>query len=238
MKRGNILLAGYVGGILPYLLGMAKEAVSGAPIAGTYLYLNGGYWVGTLIFGAIGGLVAFYFGETEIKKALAMGAAAPGLVLGLGQGGQAKSVATLEPPRPALAVVEWLVGTARADQPTMAVARPSGDTLWVRVLGVDSLSGTHVDLVALVRHAAGAPSTVTYRLTPTSSTVPMQRSATTGVFLVVDGASTDTISMGSVGGDTLTLRLAVKDRSFFSGLARTFGVRSVAPRQPAVTVVR
>ena len=238
MKRGSILLAGFVGGILPYLLGMAKEAVSGSPVTETYLYQNFGYWVGTLIFGAIGGLVAFYLGETEIRKALAMGVAAPGLVLGLGQGGPTKNVAALDPPAHKVALASWLVGTAQAQEPRLLTAvRLRGDTLWVHVLGVDSVSGAQADLVLLVRHAPTAPSTVTYHLTPATATVPISRGATTALYLVVAGVRTDTVGLASATGDTLTLRLTVKDRTFFSGLARAFGVRSVAARQPAVAVV-
>lgn len=238
MKRGSILLAGFVGGILPYLLGMAKEAVSGAPAAEVYLYQNSGYWVGTLIFGAIGALVAFFLGETELRKAVAMGAAAPGFVLGLGQGGTGRSTSAIDATGPRFGVAEWLVPTAQAQQPAaLGGVRQGGDTLWVRVLGVDSLAGVQTDLVALGRRSPSVHGAVTYRLTPTSAMVPVQRSAATGLFLVVEGARTDTISISSVQGDTLTLRLGVRDRSFLSGLARAFGVRSVAARQPTVAVV-
>ncbi len=237
MRSGSILLAGFVGGILPYLLGMAKDAVSGAPVGEAFLYQNGGYWVGTLIFGAIGALVVVLLGEKEIRKAVAMGAAAPGFVLGLGQGGTGTTVAATDAPGRKVAVVEWLVATARAQQPKpVAAGLKGGDTLWVRVLGIDSLRGSQVDLVARVRHSPSGYDAVTYHLTPTSATIPVQRSATTMLFLVVAGARTDTVSISSGQGDTLKLRLVVRDRTFLSGLARAFGVRSVAARQPTVIV--
>jgi len=49
-------------------------------------YQSLGYWVGTLLLGIIGGPVAYFREQTDRKKAFAIGAAAPGIVLGVIRG--------------------------------------------------------------------------------------------------------------------------------------------------------
>ena len=53
MQRGDVVLGGFLGGAVPYLLGMAHDALVSSAQGEGHLYSSTGYWVGTLLFGVI-----------------------------------------------------------------------------------------------------------------------------------------------------------------------------------------
>lgn len=242
MAAKGVLFGGLAGGAIPYLLGMAHEAVSGRAGGDIFLYQNPGYWLGTLLFGLIGAVVVYFFGESDRRKAFVMGAAAPGLVLGLAQGGSQEATALGPARAETLAAASWLISDAMAQPaPAQDTSSRRRDTLWVRVIGLDSVLRARTSLVTVGTHlATGSPRSQDLHALPLpdqpAAYLPVPRTAR-GVFLTVGDARTDTVTVSGILGDTLTLRLDVKDQRFLSGFARVFGVRSVAPLEPRVTVV-
>lgn len=80
MTRFPLLLAGFVGSTLAYLLGMARDAVGSLGTA-ALLWQNPGYWLGTALLGVIGAVVVYFLGEADRRKALIMGASAASFFL-------------------------------------------------------------------------------------------------------------------------------------------------------------
>ena len=228
MKRLDILLGGLFGGAAPYLLGMANDAFHTPTVGQIPFYGSLGYWVGTALFGIIGAAVAYFMEQTDRKKAFAMGAAAPGIVLGLMQGSSSGSGSALSSLTPATHSQRQFVSVAFARE--IGVLEPRSvqghDTLRVRISGIGPALARYRSVGFIVTTPGEDIKSAKYASLARDSLVAIPRGNV--VYLVVGGVTSDPLDLSHVNRDTIAVALTVIDQGFVSGLARTFGLRSVA----------
>ncbi len=234
----EVCLAGAFGGLAPNLIGMASQALRAAPDPEVgYLFANFGFWVGALTLAFVGGSVAHFYRETSVKKAVALGAAAPALLLGLAQG--SPSVQLSQAPAVAGTAVSWIMGTVYAQEPMPT--EPDAGRFWIAVSGLKIVKEAEVDLVAVLSaeplrpSARSLPSELVLRLSPTDSVVPVPRNARE-VYVRLAGVTSNRLAIPRFEGDTLGVLLEVPDRSFITGLARSLGFRNVKSRRPEIQI--
>jgi hypothetical protein len=224
-----IVFAGAFGAIAPNLVGMAQQALRGHPDAGaSYLYGEAGFWVGTLVFAVLGFGIVLFYEEKSPRRAVALGAAAPALVLGWAQGTSGSSAQQARgdaaPPFPAVVTVAY------AAEPTgaSATALQRDDTTWVVVSGL-SAEDTGSELVAILGPTGPQPARMVFRLDASSPPIALPP-GTQSVSVVVGGAESNRLTVA--GGDTLKLQVTYTDGSFWKGFRRAFGLRDAAGRRP------
>jgi hypothetical protein len=247
MSKRGVLLAGLLGGFAPSLVAVANELTFSGPGANGYLGASLAYWLGALLNGLLGVIVVFLYREGNLRKAFALGIAAPGLILGAMQAGPIQGTEHSKSQQGAMAA--WIVGVAQARVPTRAGALPqrgSGDSLWIRISGL-ATAGTKPTSLVTTYTSGGtgvhqtSEDAITQRL-PAKDTVVAVPSllgdrSVREVYMTVGAAETERIAATRAVRDTLRVNLEVTDRSFVSSFARAFGVRSVTPVKASLTVV-
>jgi hypothetical protein len=224
-----IVIAGAFGAIAPNLVGMAQQALHGHPDAGaSYLYSEAGFWVGTLVFAVLGFGIVLFYEEKSPRRAVALGAAAPALVLGWAQGTSGGS--TQQAHGDAAPLFPAVVTVAYAAEPALASASPlqRNDTTWVLVSGL-SAGDTSSDLVAMLGSTGTQPARMVFRLDANRPPIALPP-GTQSVYVVVGGAESNRLTVA--GGDTLKLQLSFTDGSFWRGFRRAFGLREATGRRP------
>ncbi len=85
-ERALLVLFGLFGGAAPPIIGMLKQLSAGLPDGGLYMAYDPVAWAGCLFSGLMGVVVVLAYKEVRREKALALGAAAPALLLGFAAG--------------------------------------------------------------------------------------------------------------------------------------------------------
>ncbi|HKE91799.1 MAG TPA: hypothetical protein VKB45_15805 [Gemmatimonadales bacterium] len=231
----STLLAAAFGAIAPNLVGMAQQAVRGHPDASAgYLYANAGFWVGTMIFAVMGIGIAWSYSEKSKRRAVALGAAAPALILGWAQGSgdQASSHTAAGAMRVKSPIVSV---TYAAESPLIPVlSRQQRDHVWVLVTGLVS-GDTASDLVVVLGSTSTQPDRVVFRLHVPSEPIAIPGSAKQ-VYLTVHGESSNLLPVPNA--DTLKLELKARTKSFWGGFRRAFGIRDRSTPQLEIQQVR
>ncbi len=237
----EIFFAGAFGGLGPNLIGMANQALRQTPDPQVgYLFSDLGFWVGALTLALVGGCVAFFYKETSAKKAIALGAAAPALMLGLAQGNPSGQTSPAHAAAGAtVPVAAWVVGTAYAKETTTWQA-PT-EEFSIHVSGLQAASGSETDLVAVLASQPGRPPTESYprelvfQLSPTDSVISVPRNVRE-VYVRVGGVTSNRLPIPDFTGDALTVVLEIPDKSFLTGFARALGFRNVGAKPPVIRI--
>jgi len=230
MQRGDVVVGGFLGGAVPYLLGMAHDALVGSAQGESHLYASTGYWVGTLLFGVIGAVVAYYLEQGDRKKAFAMGAAAPGIVLGLMQGAHTNGSALPAQSQPT--ALSWFVPSAFAAPAPVHVQQ--GDMLMVTLTGVGPALARYGSVGLLIANAGQDLTAAKYTAFGRDSTIAVDHGRSLRAYVLVGGVTSEPVDLSKATSIAVTLTVSVRNQSFLSGLAKTLGIRSVRQWKPVV----
>lgn len=232
MQHRDVVLGGFFGGAAPYLLGMAHNALAATAQGESHLFLNLGYWVGTLLFGVIGAAVAYYLEQVDRKKAFAMGAAAPGIVLGLMQGAKSNDVSGITAPPTSSVDISWLVPSAFAAPAPIYVQQ--GDALSLTLTGVEPAVARYGSVGLLIANSGEDLTAAKYTAFGRDSTIAVHHGRALRAYVLVGGVRSDPIDLSKAPSNAVTLTISVKRQGFVSGLAQSLGIRSVRPWKPVV----
>lgn len=233
MSKISVLMAGGFGGIAPSLVAAANQARVGPGSEG-YLFVELPFWVGALASALLGALLVYFYKESSTRKAVALGAAAPSLILGFAGGLPAPQATE----HSQTAMAGWVVGVAEAMLPPRAWTPPkpaTGDSLWIRIDGLATAGTKPANIVAVYPVSGAAqpgqvPEEITLHLAPRDTLVSVPRSFRSRplleVYMTVGGAATGHIAVVHAVKDTLHVNLEVSERSFLSSFGRAFGFRS------------
>ncbi len=220
-RLGKPVLAGFCGAIAPNLLQATSQALSGS---GDPLMTQATFWVGAIVAASFGALLVYFYDERSPQKAIALGAAAPALILGFAgglpqraddSGPQDNGPAAQVSDTSASAVPVVLIPAA--GRPTIGATQPSV----VMVRGTGFEHARQLDLVAVqVRGGAQQPN----RITGVGIPVPLP-SGTTEIFIRADGAESNRVSLAGVSADTVVVTVTVQAPGV-RGFARAFGIRN------------
>lgn len=232
----QIMLAGMFGGMAPNLAGMAQNVVGNAQAEFGYLVADIGMWIGTIILGLIGGGLVFFYKETHTNKAVALGAAAPALVLGMANGSPERQEQKAHQADPA-AVVEQ-IGYVDPGWPNVVsvwnASAPAGARLdtfqrsnsrYVHLSGLEAVESSDIDLIAVVPGDGDRQHEELARhVDPDGGTVAIPSSAVE-IYLRVDEMQSNRLQLSDIVNDTVTVELTVVRRGIRSGIARALGRR-------------
>jgi hypothetical protein len=124
--RPFTLIAAALGGISPYLVTLAKSLVAATPHTNIHFtdLINPEYFVGLILIALIGGVVALFFQETDLRKAFVLGIGAPALISSTFNSAQSSTnTSTSTPsPTPTAMVFPNLITSVYASEPPAAPA--------------------------------------------------------------------------------------------------------------------
>ena len=232
----QIILAGMFGGMAPNLAGMAQNVVGNGQADSGYLVADLGMWIGTVILGLIGGGLVFFYKETHTNKAVALGAAAPALLLGMANGSPAGQERKDHQADPAAVVAE--IGYVDTGRPNVVrvwnASAPAGVRLdafqrsnsrYVHLSGLETVESSDIDLIAVI-HGDGdrQHEELARHVDPDGGTVAIPSSAVE-IYLRVDDMQSNRLRLSDIVSDTVTVELTVVRRGIRSGIARALGRR-------------
>lgn len=224
---GKSVLAGFFGAMAPNVLqGTAQAATSSG---GVLLVAEVTFWLGAVVAASLGALLVFFYDERSPKRAITLGAAAPALLLGLATGlptqGGAGRVANDNHPIAQVGHVRSQVASVQGGEGSRIFATSAVITLAhstvVVVRGTGMSHASHLTLVAVnSRHSTVGR--YAFRESGDRIHVP---EGTIGLFVIADGAKSNSISIEGVEADSVTLKVTVTVPAV-RGFARAFGVHN------------
>jgi hypothetical protein len=243
MNKWQVVLAGFFGGVAPNLIGGAQQLVRRAPDpSGVYMLADPWFLLGTVVIGLIGGALLYFVGEPDLRKAIALGAAAPALILGWAQGFPSNQPASPSAELP-VSASQFLVATASRSPgtPIDAVVAQSGGPIVVHLQGVKDVGFSGLDLVAVLRGAAGpgrsARREVRYGL-PARDTLLQIDGSANRVYVQLGNETSNTVELTPGTSQPVLLKVTLRATAAPGGFARAFGIRSAPARRLQLARVR
>jgi hypothetical protein len=235
-----VILAGAFGGIAPNVIGGAQQLLRRTPDAsGHYLLVDPWFLFGTLVVGVISGTFLFFAHERNALKAMALGAAAPAVILGWAQGIPSNPSPSGNALVPTVAESTAVKQSTEWTRPLILPARDGGPVL-VDLRGLQESGLAGLDFVAVLRGdpASTAPvrAELRYRLPARDTTVQVPAQAIRAYVQL--GNETSNFIELPADSPLLRLRVALQRPPASAGFARAFGVRSAPLRHLLLTRLR